>query len=120
MELNGSQTQNFETIEKAVQDGSFEALSPKTLKEIRQILLTNSPLSDNPKFVQRWERVFSAVTSKIESKTTARRFKVQIALGLATLFLVLLNIYLAHAFPSNTSMHLPPHQGPQPTAESGG
>ena len=96
MELNGTQIQNFDEIERAVLKGKLDTLTIDELNNIKQILLTKSPLSDNPKFIQRWERVNAAVTSKIESKSTSKRFKIQITIAIITLLLVLLNIYLAN------------------------
>lgn len=96
MKLNGTKDENFDTIEKAVQDGTIDSVPLEELKRAKQELLTNSPLSDNPKFIQRWERVNAAITSRIESSGAQTRFKVQVTIGVLTLLLVVLNIYLSH------------------------
>ena len=116
MELNGSQTENFDKIEKAVQKGELDSLSVNELLKIKQVLLTGSPLSDNPRFIQRWERVNTAVMSKIESKTTSKRFKIQIVLAILTLLFVLLNIYLSHSDVNKSGEIITPSKSAQSDA----
>ncbi len=96
MELNGTQTENFVSIEEAIKDKSINDLSIHELEKIKTLLLTDSPIQHEHHFKQRWDRVELAITSKINSKINSRRFRIQITIGVITLILVSVNLYYAN------------------------
>jgi hypothetical protein len=57
----------FERIETIVKNGSIGNIPIAKIREERDLLLRNSPTSNNPQFAQRWERVHLALTARIES-----------------------------------------------------
>ena len=56
----------FEHIGSLVKSGELEKMSVALARKERGILLQNTPTSDNPKFVQRWDRVLLALNDRIE------------------------------------------------------
>lgn len=59
---------NFERIEGLVLEGKLAALSSKEIRSHRDSLLRYPPLSENPKFQQRLERVEAALSAQISEK----------------------------------------------------
>jgi hypothetical protein len=56
---------NFERIEQLMRDGKFQSMPIKEVKVLRQSLLADAPTSDNPQFVQRLQRVESALAIRV-------------------------------------------------------
>lgn len=56
----------FERIESLVKSGGLEKMSVALARKERDILLRNTPTSNNPQFVQRWDRVLLALNDRIE------------------------------------------------------
>ena len=88
--------ENFERIEAIVNDGSIHKKSVTELRGLRQSLLSDTPLSDNPRFEQRWQRVHAALSSRLDGRIAARRFRVQVVLALLTLVFVVVNLYTTY------------------------
>ena len=61
------QISEFERIESIVKDGRINSLQISEVRKERDLLLQNSPTSANPQFIQRWNRVLIALTTRIES-----------------------------------------------------
>lgn len=61
---------NFERVEQLMRDGKIKSMPVKEVKALRQSLLANAPLSDNPQFIRRQQHLESALSNRIsESKS---------------------------------------------------
>jgi hypothetical protein len=65
---NAEKVANFERIETLVREGKLETMSSAEVKTLRNSLLTEAPLSDNPKFQQRLHRVESALANRLSEE----------------------------------------------------
>ncbi|MDP2769503.1 MAG: hypothetical protein Q8O81_06680 [Giesbergeria sp.] len=55
----------FERIESLVKSGELEKMSFALVRKERDVLLRETPTSNNPQFVQRWDRVLFALNERI-------------------------------------------------------
>lgn len=62
-----SDISEFERIESIVKVGGLEKMSIATVRKERDALIRSSPTSNNPQFIQRWERVLFALNKHIEN-----------------------------------------------------
>jgi hypothetical protein len=59
---------DFERIETLVRDGKLAGMRSDEVKALRHTLLTEGPLSDNPKFQQRFHRVDTALAERLSEQ----------------------------------------------------
>lgn len=62
------QIDNFDRIEAIVKSGDIESLPIAEIRKELSSLLSHTPTSRNPQFMQRWERVKIALQTRIENE----------------------------------------------------
>ncbi|WP_394672582.1 hypothetical protein [Limnobacter sp.] len=61
-----SDISEFERIESIVKSGGLEKMPVASARKERDVLLRSTPTSNNPQFIQRWDRVLFALNDRIE------------------------------------------------------